>query len=257
MSLLGGLGYVLDKVIHMGTDGDVGVDIERFGLGVGAYTVSESTRVIRQRVCRELRRTSTVTNQKLRRWAHGRHESTRDYAPYIRGVSKIGKESLFTFLELVEFMAIATFRASGVSPKRIRAAYLEAEKKYGDHPFAREGYRTDGVGIFTKRDDSEPEEFSTRQTFIEEALRSILLDVSYLDGTASQFSPLGNERGVVLDPRISFGIPVERQTGVPTSTLYAMRKSGESVESIADWYGVTVAGVRDAVQYEEELLQAA
>jgi uncharacterized protein (DUF433 family) len=229
----------------------------RFAFGGGAYTVSESTTVIRERILRELNKRQVVSNRLLQRWAHGRHESTRDYAPLIRGAEKVGKDSVFTFLELIELLTIATFRACGVSAKGVRETYEAAQTKYGDHPFARENYGTDGIGIFTKFDDPEPEEILTHQTFFEGALRSILLDVSYLDGKAATFSPLGDDRLVVLDPKIAFGSPVEKRTGVPTSTLYAMKDSGESLESIADWYGVTVAGVSDALEYEEDLRKAA
>ena len=232
-------------------------ELERFPLGAGAYTVPESTRLIRQRILRELRKNPEVSNKTLHRWAFGRSESTRDYAPIIRGATKVRGDAIFTFVELIELLTIAIFRSSGVSPLRIRQAYDAATLKYGDHPFARESYRTDGIGVFTKCDDPEPEELTTHQTFSEDVLRSILKDVSYADGKAIRFSPLGDDRLVVLDPRISFGSPVEKQTGVPTSTLDQMAASGESIEAVGDWYGVTLNGVRDAIEYEEELRKAA
>lgn len=230
---------------------------EHFPLGVGAYTVSESTRVIRQRILHELRKDPSVTNRSLQRWAFGRSESTKDYAPIIRGAARVHGDAIFTFVELIELLTIAMFRSIGVSSERIRYAYAAAAEKYGDHPFARENYRSDGIGIFTKLDDPEPEEIVTRQTFSEEILRSILRDVTYADGKAIRFSPLGNDRFVVLDPSIAFGSPVEKTTGVPTSTLDHMVACGEPAASVADWYGTTLRGVRDAIEYEEELRKAA
>jgi uncharacterized protein (DUF433 family) len=231
--------------------------LKHFPLGAGAYTVPESTRVIRQRILHELGKQPHVSGRALQRWSHGRIESTKRYAPIIRGTAKVARDTIFTFTELIELLTIAMLWSCGVSPHRIREAYEAASEKYGDHPFARETYRTDGIGVFTKYNDPEPEELVTHQTFSENVLRAILKDVSYLDGTAARFSPLGESRLVVLDPTIAFGAPVEKRTGVPTSTLDLMAASGEPIEAIADWYGVTVAGVRDAIEYEEELRKAA
>ena len=102
-------------------------------------------------------------------------------------------------------------------------------------------------------DEPASEELSKQQTFFEEVVRPILMDVSYVDGNAVQFSPLGTQRSVVLDPKVSFGAPVDRSSGVSTAVLYAMRHSGESEESVADWYGVTVSAVRDAFEYESSI----
>ena len=61
----------------------------------------------------------------------------------------------------------------------------------------------------------------------------------------------------MLDPERSFGSPIDRETGVPTYALYGMYKSGEDAKKIASWYRVPVAGVEDAIEYEERLAQAA
>lgn len=245
------------KVRSMGGDAATGASKES-SLGVGLYSVSESARLIRERLKREFERhKGKVDSKRLIRWAHGRHELSRQYAPIILGPRKVAGSPVFTFTDLIELMTVAAFRARGVSPRAIRWAYARGLEKYGDRPFAREGYRTDGIGIFTKSDDPESEELSKQQTFFEEFVKPILMDVSYLDGKAIRFSPLGTERAVVLDPAIAFGEPVDKDTGVPTAALYAMKEYGESDESIAEWYEVSVSAVRDAIEYEDSLRKAA
>lgn len=219
-------------------------------LGVGLYSVSESAAVIRHRV-----RKST-NNRLLLRWARSRNELEK-FRPIIGPPLLVEGEYLFTFEQLMELMTVAALRARGVTVKAIRRAHERGREKYGDHPFAREGYRTDGIGIFTEVGSAEAEELSRQQTFFEDIIKPILADVSYVDSMAAQFSPLGNDRSVILDPRIAFGSPVDRESGVPTATLYAMSNSGESDESVADWYETSVESVRDAIEYETALRKAA
>lgn len=238
---------------------DATPSVERFRLGTGVYSIGESTSIIRDRIRRELnkRRGLKISGQLLKRWAHGRRESTRDYAPYLRGVARIGNNTVFNFPELIELMIIAAFRVAGCKPAVIKHAYHTAYERFGPYPFARERYRTDGIGIFTATDKPIPEELSKRQVFFESILRPILEDVDYSDGLSRRFMPLGQDRSVILDADVNFGAPVEKNTGIPTAILYAMRSVGESEVAIADWYRVSVDGVRDAIEYEEALREAA
>ena len=220
-------------------------------LGVGLYTVSESVGVI----CHRLG--DRVDNRLLLRWAQGRKEIARVYGSIISAPRMVEGEYLFTFFQLIELLTIAAFRSHGVKPRVIRRAYERALQKFGSHPFAREGYRTDGAYIYTSDREPASEELSKQQMFFEDVVRPILMDVSYVDGNAAQFSPLGKKRSVVLDPKVSFGAPIDRKSGVSTAVLFAMRHSGESEESVADWYGVSVDAVQDAFEYESSIRKIA
>lgn len=67
----------------------------------------------------------------------------------------------------------------------------------------------------------------------------------------SAIRPLGTKSRVIIDPRRSFGRPIDGPTGVPTYSLWGPTQSGESVERIADWFHVPMQAVRDAIEYEE------
>ncbi|HUZ49264.1 MAG TPA: hypothetical protein VMW12_05915 [Candidatus Dormibacteraeota bacterium] len=216
-------------------------------LGVGLYTVSESVDVISHRL------SGRVDNRLLLRWSKGRREASKDYAAITEAPLKIADTNLFTFVQLIELMTIAALRSKGVKSKAIRLAYAARKERYGDYPFARERFRTDGIGIFPGSDDELMEELSRGQLFFKNVIEPILMDVSYANGCAVTFSPLGSDKSVILDPARAFGSPIDKETGVPTHVLYAMRQSGEAEESVAEWYGVSIKGVRDAVEYESAL----
>jgi uncharacterized protein (DUF433 family) len=220
-------------------------------LGVGLYSVPQSAKVISHAL------SGRVEGRLLHRWAQGRREVERNYAPLIGAGRKIDGSDVFTFSELIELLTVAALRLKGVSPNTVRSAYKRLRHLWGDHPFARERFRTDGIGIFPARDDLQLEELSRGQFAIENVVRPILSDVSYVSDRAVEFSPLGLDKSVVLNPARAFGAPINRQTGVPTYVLYSMRDAGESEQEIADWYGVAVDGVRDAIEYETALAQAA
>lgn len=53
-----------------------------------------------------------------------------------------------------------------------------------------------------------------------------------------------------VNPRVGFGSPCLRGTGLSTATLYGRWLSGETVEEIADDYSVPVKQIEAAVYYE-------
>jgi uncharacterized protein (DUF433 family) len=67
---------------------------------------------------------------------------------------------------------------------------------------------------------------------------------------------MGREHGVVLDPRRSYGKPMDSESGVPTDVLFHMVEAGESPEIVADWYQVKVRAVEAAVEFEQRLRAA-
>jgi uncharacterized protein (DUF433 family) len=224
-------------------------------VGVGLYSVSETARVLSHALGRR------IESKRLHRWSHGRRDRLklmiREYAPVIGVHLKVGGSFLFTFSDLIELFTVAALRYHDISLQTIRLAYQRACELYGDHPFAKQRYCTDGSGIFPslKNHDGNLEELSRGQLAFEQIVRPLLKNVSYSGETATMFSPLGVDRTVVLDPGRAFGSPINKDSGVPTQVLYEMHQAGESDEDIASWYGVPLEGVRDAVEYETALSQ--
>jgi uncharacterized protein (DUF433 family) len=59
---------------------------------------------------------------------------------------------------------------------------------------------------------------------------------------------MGEARNVIIDPRVSFGRPVLAGTGVPIDNLVERLNAGDTVEDLADDYGLTPDVVRDAIR---------
>ncbi|MBI5364943.1 MAG: DUF433 domain-containing protein [Planctomycetes bacterium] len=57
-------------------------------------------------------------------------------------------------------------------------------------------------------------------------------------------------RTIVIDPRVQFGRPCIRGTGVPTSSIADRFHAGETIASLVDDFGVTREQVEDAIRYE-------
>ena len=61
----------------------------------------------------------------------------------------------------------------------------------------------------------------------------------------------------MIDPRISFGYPTLRGTGIKTSVIVSRIDAGESVEEVAADYELDAGQVKSAVVYEQTYKQAA
>ena len=57
-------------------------------------------------------------------------------------------------------------------------------------------------------------------------------------------------RAVVIDPRVSFGRPIIVGTGIPTAIIAERYKAGESVEDLADDYGLESLQIQEAIRTE-------
>lgn len=79
-------------------------------------------------------------------------------------------------------------------------------------------------------------------------------------GRAAQLFPFTgrNEqeapKTVVFNPRISFGRPVLLETGIPTVILAERYKAGESMEHLAEDYGIDHLQVQEAIRCELPLV---
>ena len=234
------------------------VDVNEL-VGVGLYSITDTARVLSQALGTGIDRT------RLTRWAHGRKktDSTQSkvvrYAPVVGSHLKIADSYLFTFSDLIELFTVAALRQKKISMRTIRSAYSRATEQHGEHAFAKYSYSVFGSGIFKTptSDENHLEELSSGSLAFEKLVKPLLQNVSYSNETASIFSPLGTDRSVVLDPARAFGAPIDKLTGIATAILYGMVMSGESEESVANWYGVSLEGVHDAVEYESALKKVA
>lgn len=233
--------------------------LDNFLIGKGLYTISEAARILQMR-------TETV-----RRWVtgyyFGRNGHKRFSPPLIQLPSIDGINEVFlTFQNLIELLFIRLFHKEGVSLPTIRAAASEAQRDFNsDHPFAVKQFDTDGRGIFATLEYKDIEgvtkskvlkDLKLSQMVIDEIARPYFRNLEYSDLGVIRYYPLGTNKGIVLDPKRSFGKPIDEASGVSTYVLYQMARTGEETRDIAKWYGVSEESVSSAIEYES-LLKAA
>lgn len=62
--------------------------------------------------------------------------------------------------------------------------------------------------------------------------------------------PDRSNRTVVIDPLVSFGRPVIRGKGITTAIVAKRIDAGESIEALADDYGLEEGEIKDALVYQ-------
>lgn len=228
-------------------------------LGKGLYSIPDAARILQMRA------------DTVRHWVTGYHFGRKGHKRYsppmiqlsvINGISEI----FLTFQNLIELLFIRLFHREGVSLYTIRAAAEEAQRDFNtDHPFAVEQFDTDGKGIFATLEFKDIEgvtkskvlkDLKLSQMVIDEIARPYFRNLEYSELGVIRYYPLGSDKGIVLDPKRSFGKPIDEASGVSTYVLYQMARTGESPHDIAKWYGVSEKAVSNAIEYEA-LLKAA
>lgn len=242
------------------------VTTERSIIGLGLYTVPQAARIIRVSLegRPKLPPASTIS-----RWLRGTvvpyRGQFREYAPIVE--DQLPGDKHFSFVNFIELWFITFFRSEGVSFQVIRKAAEEATRLLGPHPFAVEGFSTDGASIFADlraRRTRVPglpaetvmEELHRGQLVMRDLVRPYLREITWGADFASMFWPLGPEEGIVMDPTRCFGQPIVATDTIPTLALYRRYKAGDDMELVADWYETSVEAVRAAVEFEQRLEMA-
>jgi uncharacterized protein (DUF433 family) len=166
-----------------------------------------------------------------------------------------------SFLDLMELRFISFFRAQGVSMQTLRRAAENARTEWNQrHPLAlsSEKYCTDRKKIFAviaeATGDVRAWDMATRQhemwATIEQTIdRGVMFDPQ--TSLAKTWAPHpGDFPDVLIDPRVSFGKPTVRGTGIPTRVLFDQWKAEGHLVQVADWFEVPLEAVKTAVAYE-------
>ena len=216
------------------------------------------------------------------RWAEGYtyvHKGERRATPGLMplALSRKAGEQDVTFAELLTLRLVKAFRDVKLGLPTIRRVAERAAADYGlAMPFASRRFRTDGRKVFIELrhgspDNDEPgapvrdreliEVLTRQRNFAEVVEPSLFANVDWDGDFASRWWPMGRGRSVVLDPAVRFGTPRINGSGVSTSAVAAaVRAEGggdPAVAAVADWYGVPLDGVRDAMRFETEWLSKA
>jgi uncharacterized protein (DUF433 family) len=171
-------------------------------------------------------------------------------------------ETSLSFVNLVEAVALAGFREAGVSMQKVRRALEYASLSLGlTHLLANERLLTDGIDLFWEYQDRRPDEelhlvnmSRGGQKAFPPTVMQYLREMEWgEDRFASRWWPgaaTAGEGVVVLDPRRAFGTPIIAATGVRTEDVFDRFSAGESLEELADDYGLTFGQIEAAIRTE-------
>lgn len=231
------------------------VHLQRPPFNLGVYSLSEAARLVKK--------PSAWVRRAVQGYEFsGRKGQRGSSPPLFRGqYAPVGGIINLSFLDLIELVFVRDFLEHGVSwPVIRRAAEVAAEWfRETEHPFCVKRFATDGSSIFAiaERQEGKGEQMldvPQRQHVFAEITTPFIKQLEYsAAGDLLRWFPMGMDRPVVLDPRLSFGAPIVAGYGVPTATLYAALQAGESEDSIAEWYELPQDVVHAALDYERSL----
>ncbi len=222
-------------------------------IGRGIYRFSKAAQLLRLE-------SPSVNNAAVRRWAFGYLQGGKQYSGAIRYDNFSIETQTLSFLELVELAYISGMLESGASWSKVRRAMQAARQMFPDdpHPFARREWFADPGGIYLqlgeKRQDPLLLEMGNMQYAMKRLLRVYLKQLRFNAETqhADMWSPLGDEKPIIVDPQRAFGLPIVA-SGVRTDVLAGYHRAGDPITRIASWYDIPEIEVEAAIDFEERL----
>ena len=157
-------------------------------------------------------------------------------------------------MELVEVAFVAFFRRIGLSLQRIRNARIYAAQNLNaEYPFVEYRWKSEGVHLlmdcaqFEDTDDfkviiADQGGQLGWQDMMLEKFAEFDYDSIGDDSWALRWHPAGRQSKVLIDPRISFGVPIVE--GLPTWVLKGRWNAKEDVDEITDDFGISREAVR-------------
>jgi uncharacterized protein (DUF433 family) len=223
-------------------------------LNIGAYTIPEAATLLKAK------------QANVRRWLSGyttgTESSRRSLPPLWRiQLPRYDDHVEIGFKDLIELKFVLAFMKQGIKVQTIRRCLEEATKILGDdHPFSTRRFKTDGRSIFLASIDGTGKKtllnLSNKQFVFERIVQQTFKDLDIAGGTVASWRPFLGKQSIVVDPKRSFGQPIVKQAGIPTSVIRDAMAVERNAKSVARFYEVSIQEVRDAVSFEQSLLAA-
>jgi uncharacterized protein (DUF433 family) len=214
-------------------------------VGIGLYTPSEASRLL------------GVPAAKISRWLRGHGIGEQHYDHLWQPEVDLGDGHVYLgFRDLMEVRVASAFIERGLSAQKVRRAIeLAREMVAEERPLSTAKFRTDGRSVFlqlTKEDGSDAMVDLFRQQHVfREVIEPSLKNIEFVDGIPAKWWPNGKQARIVVDPRRSFGQPVESESNIPTAVLSAAAEAEGSAEAAAKVWQVSAAAVRRAVEFHK------
>ena len=201
-----------------------------------------------------------VSTTTVKNWLFGYRVRGRKVPPLFPS----GNSEMVSFLQMIEIMVAGRFRKSAFGGKSVpfravRDAYLNARELSGlEYPFAH--MRLEGLGghiVHLLREGGSLDSFQAldapEQWTLPGLLRETIDQLEYDQELAARWFPIGKSVPIVVDPRLSTGLPVIQGRGV---TVQAIRKrfyAGLNIDFIAKDFEMAPHLVETALRYSERV----
>ena len=209
---------------------------------------------------REAANLADVSVSTVKNWLFGYTVGGREVPP----VMPSSNTAMVSFLQMIEIMVAGRFRKSapGSRPaplKALRNAYDNAQKLYGiEYPFAH--LKLESIGghiIHLLENGNSAASFQAvdlpEQWTLPGLLRDTIDQIEYDHDLASRWYPIGKTVPIVVDPRISTGLPVIAGRGVTVQAIRNRFKAGLHIDFIAKDLDLDRDLVETALQYCEKV----
>ena len=204
----------------------------------------------------EAARLANVSQPTVRNWFLG--NPARETPPlFPEGATD---DSMLSYLQLIETVVAARFRNSDRVPYRnVHAAYRNAREILGvEFPFAHFKMEPLGVHIIARLEGEEiGQSLQALDSPVQWSLPGLVLEVihqiDYEGEFAGRWFPAGKRSPIVVDPRISSGVPTVNGSGVSVNTIFKRWRAGLKMDFIARDLSLEVADVETVLQYGDRI----
>ena len=215
----------------------------------------------------EAARFLALSETTFRNWARGYHTVVdgREVvgAPILSTVPRAGQRGPnIPFVGLAEGYALSAIRKTGVPLQRIRPALDRLNDEFGlAHALASRKLFTDGAEVlfdYAEHGDDPTAARAARELVVvrndqrvfNEIVESYLQRVEFDDEGYARLIrlPAYEVAELVVDPTRGFGQPVFARGGARLEDALSLFRAGESLDVVADEYGIPVNQLEDAVR---------
>ncbi|MBI4188149.1 MAG: DUF433 domain-containing protein [Chloroflexi bacterium] len=197
-----------------------------------------------------------VSTQTVRNWLFGYSVDNHLVSPLFQTSSE--QSPFCSFLQLIEIVVAARFRKSEhTSFQTVKRAYDNAQKEWElDYPFAHLRLKSLGGHIvrIISGDTSLQSVDNLNQWTLPGLVTETLEQLEYELELAAKWYPVGKKIPIVVDPRISAGLPVVEGRGVTVQAILKRFDSDQKISFIAKDFELKESTIEDVVRYGRKVL---
>lgn len=200
-----------------------------------------------------------IPNSTVAYWARGGPTTGKQgKREHYKPVLSVRPHSGLSFLNLVELHTLKALRQiHEVRLENVRSALKYSEKTLRiERLLLSDKLSTLGGDVFTQYLGQTINLSKSGQVAIKDMLERYLRRVDRNENLVPiklypDFEGVGDERPIVINPRVSFGKPTITGTGIHTAVIIHRIDAGETPEALAKDYDISFERIRDVVRYEK------